>query len=105
VTALLTTWWVWAAMALAALLTTWWVWAAMALAALLAAKRHERMCLAALRRWSAECDLHEADRSDLYRAWRIRDAALAEARRWKTIAMQQHGIEWQPRGYRLTRGR
>lgn len=109
-----------------ALLTTWWPWAAVALAALLSAKRHERMCLAALRRWSAEYrrrdawlaewremlatrehDLHAADRNDLYRAQRIRDAALAEARRWKAIAMRRRGIEWEPvpRGYRLTRGR
>lgn len=109
-----------------ALLTTWWAWAALALAALLTAKRHERMCLAALKRWSTEYrkrdawltewrdllatrehDLHAADRNDLYRAQHIRDAALAEARRWKAVAMQQRGVEWQPtpQGNRRRRGR
>jgi hypothetical protein len=88
-------------------LTTWWVWSALALASLVAACRHYARTNAAWLRardalsrerarqdalWerldARERALHQADREDLYRAQRQRDASRAEARRWKALAME-----------------
>lgn len=91
-----------------AALTTWWVWAMIAVGAVawarcryremnrawlrardsLASER-ARQTRAEVRLGEREAALHNADREDLYRAWRARDAAREEARRWKALVMDR----------------
>ena len=104
-----------------AALTTWWAWAILAVGAVawacgryrwmnrawllsrdsLAAER-ARQDRAAERLREREHALHSADREDLYRAWRARDAAREEARRWKALVMDRRGTARRavPRGRR-----
>lgn len=91
-----------------AALTTWWAWAILAVGAVawarcryremnrawllsrdsMAAERARQDRVEACLR-EREIALHDADREDLYRAWRARDAAREEARRWKALAMDR----------------